>query len=123
MIAKGDKGGEADAEISADNYRHFGEPVYEYDLAQGIDDGYLAACEIIKGRVNLDENALTREDILRKMVKNAVTGGTVSAVELKEEYDKFNYEGVILLPDRVQKMCEDHFRHLCENGGPELYTQ
>src|SRR5205085_2404264 len=37
----------ADAQITADNYRHFGEPVYEYDLTQGIEDGYLAALEII----------------------------------------------------------------------------
>ena len=30
---------EADARISADNIRHFGEPVYEYDIGQGIEDG------------------------------------------------------------------------------------
>ena len=35
---------EADAAISADNIRHFGEPVYEYDIGQGIEGGYLAAC-------------------------------------------------------------------------------
>ncbi len=35
-----------DAQITADNIRWFGEPVYEYDMAQGIEDGYLAACEI-----------------------------------------------------------------------------
>ena len=29
--------------------RYFGEPVYEYDMAQGIEDGYLAACEIRQG--------------------------------------------------------------------------
>jgi type I restriction enzyme R subunit len=40
------KEAQADAKISADNLRHFGEPVYEYDMSQGIDDGYLAACEI-----------------------------------------------------------------------------
>src|SRR3990170_202122 len=38
----------ADAQITADNIRHFGEPVYEYDLYQGIEDGYLAACEILR---------------------------------------------------------------------------
>ena len=35
-----------DAQITADNVRHFGEPVYEYEIGQGIEDGYLAACEI-----------------------------------------------------------------------------
>ena len=38
----------ADAAICADNLRHFGEPVYEYDIGQGIEDGYLAACEIVR---------------------------------------------------------------------------
>ena len=28
----------ADAQITADNLRHFGEPVYEYDMSQGIDE-------------------------------------------------------------------------------------
>src|SRR5947209_5401061 len=37
-----------DEAIRRDNYRHFGEPVYEYDMAQAIEDGYLAACEIVK---------------------------------------------------------------------------
>ncbi|MGQ0605218.1 MAG: DEAD/DEAH box helicase family protein [Anaerolineales bacterium] len=52
---------EADAKITGDNLRHFGEPVYEYDLAQGIEDGYLAACEIQKSRVDLDDTGLTKE--------------------------------------------------------------
>ena len=30
--------------------RYFGEPVYEYDMSQGIEDGYLAACEIVRRR-------------------------------------------------------------------------
>ena len=37
---------QADAQITANNLRYFGEPVYEYDMSQGIEDGYLAACEI-----------------------------------------------------------------------------
>src|SRR6202011_3396615 len=28
--------------ITADNIRHFGEPVYEYGMGQAIEDGYLA---------------------------------------------------------------------------------
>jgi type I restriction enzyme R subunit len=44
-----------DADITANNVAYFGEPAYEYEIAQAIDDGYLAACEIQKGRVNLDD--------------------------------------------------------------------
>jgi type I restriction enzyme R subunit len=43
---------EADRQVNADNLRHFGEPVYEYDRGQGIEDGYLAACEIARCRAS-----------------------------------------------------------------------
>jgi len=45
-VAEKSKEATADLQITADNLKHFGEPVYEYDMAQGIEDGYLAACEI-----------------------------------------------------------------------------
>jgi type I restriction enzyme R subunit len=53
-----------DAKITADNIKHFGEPVYEYDIAQGIDDGYLAACDIRRGRVDIDDTGITIDQIL-----------------------------------------------------------
>src|SRR5262249_49151463 len=46
----------ADEQITADNYKHFGEPVYEYDLTQGIEDGYLAAVEIINRDILINSN-------------------------------------------------------------------
>lgn len=36
-----------DTEITANNVRYFGEPVYEYTIAQAQADGYLAAAEIL----------------------------------------------------------------------------
>ena len=122
VLPKGNKDAEADAKISADNFKHFGEPVYEYDMAQAIEDGYLAACEIIKGRVSLDAKSLTKEEILSHTVKNAKTGVTVGTEEVQEEYQNTHFEGLILLPDRVKAMCEDLFKYLCETGGPEQKT-
>lgn len=49
----------ADAEIQADNIRHFGEAVYEYDMSQGIEDGYLAACELVRRDIFLDQKQRT----------------------------------------------------------------
>lgn len=121
-FTKGSKESEADAKICADNYKHFGEPVYEYDMAQAIEDGYLAACEIIKGRVSLDEKTLTKDIILGQKVTNAKTGGTVTATEVKETYESYSYEGQILLPDRVSAMCQDLFDYLCDTCGPEQKT-
>jgi type I restriction enzyme R subunit len=75
---------EADAEITADNMRHFGEPVYEYDMAQGIEDGYLALCEIQRGRVSLDDTGITLADIMARNPIDANTGQPVSADELRK---------------------------------------
>lgn len=121
-ITEKTKEAEADAQITADNLRHFGEPVYEYDMAQGIEDGYLAACEIQKGRVNLDDTGITLEEILAKKPVDATTGQPVSMESLRELYEKTEFEDRILLPDRVLAMCEDLFGYLLETGGPEQKT-
>ena len=46
---------QTDTRVSADNLRHFGPPVYEYDMSPGIEDGYLAACEIVRRDIFLDD--------------------------------------------------------------------
>ena len=43
-----------DERIAANNLEYFGEPVYEYDVTQGIEDGYMAAYEVVRQEVNLD---------------------------------------------------------------------
>ena len=112
----------ADAALCADNYRHFGQPVYEYDMAQAIEDGYLAACELLKGRVNIDETGITKEEILARCPTDALTGLPVTAAQLDELYRKTQYEDRILLPDRVLAMCRDLFNYLLATGGPEQKT-
>jgi type I restriction enzyme R subunit len=112
----------ADAQVTADNLRYFGEPVYEYDMSQGIEDGYLAACEIQKGRVNLDATGISIDDILARNPKDANTGRPVTRDELRALYDKTTYEDRILLPDRVLAMCQDLFNYLAASGGPEQKT-
>ncbi|RIK22180.1 MAG: hypothetical protein DCC52_13825 [Chloroflexi bacterium] len=47
----------ADQRITANNLEYFGEPVYEYTLAQGIEDGYLAACEVIRREIDIDQSS------------------------------------------------------------------
>jgi len=122
VITEKGKEAEIDAQISADNVRHFGEPVYEYDMAQGIEDGYLAACEIQKGRVNIDDTGITIEQILALKPVDATTGQPISAEDLKALYAKTEFEDSILLPDRVHAMCRDFFNYMMETGGPEQKT-
>jgi type I restriction enzyme R subunit len=112
----------ADAAVCADNLRYFGEPAYEYDMAQAIEDGYLAACEIQKGRVNLDDSGITLDQILARQPTDARTGLPITRAQLKERYEKTQYEDRILLPDRVLAMCQDLFAYLLATGGSEQKT-
>ena len=112
----------ADQQVNADNLRHFGDPAYEYDMSQGIDDGYLAACEIQKGRVNLDDTGITIDEIIARNPVDANTGEPISAEKIRELYEKTEFEDKILLPDRVLAMAQDLFNYLLETGGPEQKT-
>lgn len=112
----------ADAQITADNLKYFGEPVYEYSLGQGIEDGYLAACEIKEGRVNLDDTGITIDDIMARNPIDAITGQPVTRDQLKAVYEATSYETQVMLPDRVEAMCRDLFKYLLDTGGPEQKT-
>ncbi|MDI9571421.1 MAG: DEAD/DEAH box helicase family protein [Pseudomonadota bacterium] len=112
----------ADAEITANNLAYFGEPAYEYDIAQAIEDGYLAACEIQKGRVNLDDTGITKQEIIARNPIDAITGKPVTADQIEALYQKTQYEDRILLPDRVLAMSRDLFQYLIDTGGPEQKT-
>ena len=111
-----------DAQITANNITYFGEPAYEYDIAQAIEDGYLAACEIQKGRVNIDDTGITIDEIIARHPVDAITGQPISQEQIKELYKKTEYEDLILLPDRVSAMCADLFKYLLETGKPEQKT-
>ncbi len=112
----------ADERLTADNLKHFGEPVYAYDLTQGIEDGYLAACEVVRDVATIDETGVTLEQVLARGATNSITGQAMSANDLKAFYAKNHFETRIILPDRVLAMCEDLFKHLLETGGPHQKT-
>ncbi|MFG0275898.1 MAG: DEAD/DEAH box helicase family protein [Phycisphaerales bacterium] len=115
----------ADAQITADNLRYFGEPVYEYGLAQAMEDGYLAACEIELAQVNLDATGLTMADIITRNPRNANTGEPATAAEIADLYEKQEFETKLLLPDRVNAMCLDLFQQIVsadEQAGPHQKT-
>ena len=123
LKGKGDAGeANADEQITANNISYFGEPVYEYDMAQAIEDGYLAACQIQKGRVNLDDTGINKEQILSLNPYDALTGQQIFAEEIDDIYQRTQYEDRILLPDRVYVMCKDLFSYLITTGGPEQKT-
>jgi type I restriction enzyme R subunit len=119
----------ADARISADNLAYFGDPVYEYDMAQGIEDGYLAACEIVRRDIFLDDKALSeretgidRGDLLHRSVTDADTGQALGPEIARPHYEAQAFEGRLVLPDRVAAMSRDLFEHFLATGGPEQKT-
>jgi type I restriction enzyme, R subunit len=109
-----------DQDITAHNRKYFGEPVYEYTLIQAQEDGYLAACEIVKRKASIDSATFTREDILKAGVKNIKTGLPLTADDLtKNEYTGKDFDDELFIELRTPRMCQDLFKLLCQNGGPE----
>ena len=98
-ITEKTKEAQADAQISADNLKYFGEPVYEYDMSQGIEDGYLAACEIHRfdlfhdnKNVNERDAGVKREDLAGKVLLNAQTGQALDAADARDAYTAHDIE-------------------------------
>jgi len=124
-----DKAAVEDEKINADNLKHFGEPVYEYDMGQGIEDGYLAACEIVRRDIFLDnkrqterESGIAGADLAGKRLTDAVTGERRTVAEARAAYAATSFEDRLLLPDRVDAMARDLFDYLLATGGPEQKT-
>lgn len=109
-----------DKQISANNRTYFGEPVYEYTLIQAQEDGYLAACEIVKRKASIDNATFTREEILKAGVRNIKTGQPLTEADLTQaQYSGKDFDDKLFVELRTPKMCEDLFQLLCQNGGPE----
>jgi type I restriction enzyme R subunit len=111
-----------DEEITANNLTYFGDPVYEYDMAQGIEDGYLPACEIIRRETDLDKRGISPEDLKGKQVTDALTGRPILVTHTRRRYEAPSFEDLIQLPDRVIAWCKDLFDLFLETGGPHQKT-
>lgn len=109
-----------DLEITAHNAKYFGKAVYEYTLAEAQEDGYLAACEIIKRKATIDSRVFTKAEVLAAKPTNIKTGQPITAAELtKETYTGKDFDDELFIDMRTPAMCVDLFKLLCENGGPE----
>jgi type I restriction enzyme R subunit len=93
--------------------------VYEYNLIQAQEDGYLAACEIIKRKASIDGKTFTSEEVLKTNPIDAKTGREIRQEEIKDQYTSRHFDSQLLIPERIAAMCEDLFKQLCQHGGPE----
>lgn len=120
-----------DERIRANNLRYFGEPLYSYDIAQGIEDGYLAACEIVRRDVFLERKGqaeiltgLDAGDLHDKRLSDARTGAPLGFADsdAQAHYDAGQFEARLTLPERTAALCDDLFDCLIETGGPDQKT-
>lgn len=119
----------ADEAISADNIKHFGEPVYEYDMSLGFEDGYLAPCELHTFDLFHDNKAANeraagvgRDDLAGKALTDADTGEVLSPAAARAYYAAARLDDKLLMPERVSAMCRSLFDHLLATGGPGQKT-
>ncbi len=104
-----------DAKLSADNHAYFGPPVYEYEIGQAMEDGYLAAMDIKLAAVDLDSRGLSLAEIVQKEPTDANTGQPLSPQQIADRYEAHSFERKIVLPDRVTAMCRDLFEQMLSN--------
>ena len=86
------------------------------------EDGYLAACEVIRRTVDLDKKEITREDIVERSAVDAYTGRKVKPGEIETKDTASDYDAKLMLDDRVKAMSEDLFQLLLDTGGPHQET-
>lgn len=108
-----------DVAITANNVGYFGEPVYEYTLIQAQEDGYLAACEIVRMKPSIDGKTFTREEVLAARPIDARTGAAVAEEDVLSQYNHQQFDDKLLIPERIAAMCANLFQQLCQHGGPE----
>lgn len=119
-----------DKQITHDNIVYFGEPAYEYSITQGVEDGYLAACEIVRRDIflagktsNERETGIDTDDIREARLVDPNTGQPIELGENEQaHFEAQNFEDTIQIPDRVRVMAEDFFHHLLATGGPHQKT-
>ena len=118
-----------DQQVTADNLRYFGEPVYDYTIWQGIEDGYLALMEIQKRDIFLNEyqeneavTGVQQADLEDRLIYSPTTGQPVGIEETRSHYDASSFEARLMIPERVGEMCGDLFEALLATGEVEQKT-
>ncbi len=78
---------------NGDTYSYFGEPIYEYSLKDGINDGFLTPYKVKRVQTNIDEYKFNPDDI--------ITG------ELKENIVKLEeFERSVIIPKRTKLLAK-----------------
>ena len=118
-----------DQKITNDNILYFGFPAYEYGIGRGIDDGYLALMQVARRETFIAQNVfsereknITRGELGKAQLRDALTGKTVDMDDVGEEYGAPSIEKRLIMPDRVREMCTKLFASLVGDGDPRQKT-
>jgi type I restriction enzyme R subunit len=113
----------SDARLLADNHTYFGEPVYSYDYLDGVEDGYLAPCEIRTFDLFHDDQTLPervrgilRADVLHKKISHALTGEKLTPDAVAETNAPSRLDASIVLVERTQTFAAHFFEKLLAAG-------
>lgn len=77
------------------------QPIYEYSLGRGIDDGYLATYKVLKVNTTIDEGIVIDDEVERG-AELLVPEGTTP----RDFYEMREFERKITVPDRTRVLCE-----------------
>ncbi|WP_155256565.1 EcoAI/FtnUII family type I restriction enzme subunit R [Salinispora pacifica] len=94
----------------ADNLDYFGDPVYTYSLAEGIEDGYLAPYRVRRVRLNVDMEGYQTVPGQRDRYGNEIPEGI---------YGPKDFERVMIILERTETAAQyviDYLRSTAEDG-------
>ena len=78
---------------NVDTYKYFGQPIYEYSLKEGIQDGFLTPYKVKRVRTNIDEYIHTSDS---KVLQGQAT---------KDRYDIKDFERTITIHQRTDLLA------------------
>ncbi len=78
---------------NGDTYKYFGEPVYEYSLKEGINDGFLTPYKVKRIKTNIDEYRFNPNDIVQGELEEQIV-----------TLDKFEKE--VIIPKRTELVAK-----------------
>jgi type I restriction enzyme R subunit len=78
---------------NGDTYEYFGEPIYEYSLKDGINDGFLTPYKVKRIQTNIDEYRFDPNDIIEGELENQI-------VKLEQ------FEKEVVIPKRTELIAK-----------------
>ncbi len=86
---------------NGDTYKYFGDPIYEYSLKEGINDGFLTPYKVKRVQTNIDEYRFDPNDI--------ITGELEKQIVTIEQFEK-----EVIIPKRTELIAKT----ILENMNP-----